>query len=247
MLLRAQGIDANVTWKLETASTNDDAKEALAAGASSPVVVLAELQTRGRGRSGAAWLADPHSALLLSVGLRPDLASDRLAPVTLAVGDRIASYIAQLAPDLVRVKWPNDIELDGKKVAGILVEAQSRAERLVSIVVGVGVNVGASSFPPELAARATSLALAGIEPVPHVELAAMFVGAIVEAVALYEREGLAPFLPTLRARDALFGERVRIEDAEGVASGIDDVGRLLVRTDDDSVRAVASGHVERVG
>jgi len=182
--LLASGLDVSVSWVSETGSTNDDAKRAASNGASAPAVFVADSQTRGRGRAGNAWLSAKGEGLLFSLVLRPKLRPDATAPVTLAVGSVIAKLLDDLAPGRCRVKWPNDVELDEKKVAGILVEAQTRGDRVEALIVGVGINVAGKELPPEVAATATSLALAGVASADRVMLLADAVLGLVHAVSL---------------------------------------------------------------
>jgi BirA family biotin operon repressor/biotin-[acetyl-CoA-carboxylase] ligase len=131
----------------------------------------------------------------------------------------------------------------GRKLGGILVEGRLRGVEVASLVVGVGMNVRAQSFPPDIADRATSLRALGCADLDRSTLAAALLAAIGEAAARFERDGLASFLGELSARDALRGARVDVSGVRGVAEGIDADGRLLVRRDDGSVERVASGEV----
>jgi BirA family biotin operon repressor/biotin-[acetyl-CoA-carboxylase] ligase len=240
--LRARGLSVEVAVTASTTSTNDDARRAAQLGTPAPAAFFAETQTAGRGRSGARWHSPPGENLYASVLLQPTVEPAEIAPLTLAVGAELAGVLDGLAPGRVSIKWPNDLWLDGKKLAGVLVEGQIRGDRLSSVVVGVGINVATRDFPPELGAIATSLARVGVEADRN-ELAVELVDAVLQAEASFVAHGIAPWLERLRALDALRGRRVRVDDTEGTASGIDDVGRLLVATS-GGVRAVFSGHVE---
>lgn len=240
--LDARGLPVEVRVAHTTGSTNDDARRAAQLGTPAPAAFFAETQTAGRGRSGARWHSPPGENLYASVLLQPDVEPAEIAPLTLAIGAELAGVLERLAPGRVSIKWPNDLWLDGKKLAGILVEGQIRGERLASVVVGVGVNVATRLFPAELDAIATSLAQAGVD-VDRNELAVELVAAVLRAEASFAERGIAPWLERLRALDALRGRRVRIDGADGGAAGIDDVGRLLVETS-EGVRAIFSGHVE---
>ncbi|WP_437993515.1 biotin--[acetyl-CoA-carboxylase] ligase [Sorangium sp. So ce145] len=240
----------------ETASTNDDARSAAAAGAPHGAAFLADAQTQGRGRGGRSWHSPPGENLYLSVVLRPSLPASRVAPIALVMGLAVASVIERRLAPLpsrgasgggsaveVRLKWPNDVLAGGRKLAGILVEAQLRGESVSSVIVGVGLNVHASSFPPDLSARATSLAMLGIDDVPRERLAAELLQAIGDAAARFEAGELAPFAEDLARMDWLRGRRVEVGGVVGVAAGIDPEGHLLVRGADGLLRAVAAGEV----
>ncbi|WP_437839031.1 biotin--[acetyl-CoA-carboxylase] ligase [Sorangium sp. So ce1153] len=243
----------------ETASTNDDARSAAAAGAPHGAAFLADAQTQGRGRGGRSWHSPPGENLYLSVVLRPGLPASSVAPIALVMGLAVASVVERrLAsaarrrrePSLddgpaaeVRLKWPNDVLVGGRKLAGILVEAQLRGDAVSSVIVGVGLNVHASSFPPELSARATSLAMLGIDDVPRELLAAELLQALGDAAARFEAGRLAPFAEDLARLDWLRGRRVDVAGVTGVAAGIDPEGHLLIHGADGVLRAVAAGEV----
>lgn len=247
--------DAAVSWVVRTESTSDDAKAAAPGAGGRAHVFVADHQTKGRGRSGNAWVSDPGAGLLLSALLFPSFAPADAPRITLAIGaaiaERVDGILAKLNPaeadaPRVRVKWPNDLELGGKKLAGILVEAQTRGERLASIVVGVGLNVVPSYGDEEVAKRAASLTTTDhVAALDRADLAYQIVSAIATAVSTFERDGLAPSLAALAKRDALAGSKVRIAEVEGVAAGIQSDGALLVRTAAGDV-PVNAGTVERV-
>lgn len=199
-----------------TDSTNERAKELAAAGALHGTLVTADEQSAGRGRQGRVWTAPPRSAVLLSVVLRDLDERDSLLPLAAAVA------ICEALPLEASIKWPNDVWIDGRKVAGILVEGRPQEGWAV---LGVGLNVTTEAFPPELAELATSLRLAGVEAEPETVLA--------ELVASLSGWLCAPpgdVLGAWRDRDALTGERIRWSGGEGTADGIDDSGALRVQT-----------------
>jgi BirA family biotin operon repressor/biotin-[acetyl-CoA-carboxylase] ligase len=212
-----------------TDSTNERAKELADAGAPHGTVVTADEQQAGRGRQGREWTAPPRSAVLMSLVLRDLDERDALLPLAAAVAVCEACQAAD-----PQVKWPNDVWIDRRKVAGILIEGRPQEGWAV---LGIGINVTTDSFPPELAEIATSLRLAGYETTPDALLPILltaldrWIGAPPEAV-----------LEAWRSRDALKGERVRWSDGEGIADGIDDSGALRVQTDDGSV-ALDAGEV----
>ncbi len=231
-----------------TASTNDDARAA-AAGAAHGASFVADAQTAGRGRGGHAWHSPPGENVYLSVVLRPRVPAGGIAPITLAVGVAVALALeaALGGRSPVWVKWPNDV-LAGpagarRKLAGVLVEGQLRGGEVVSLVAGVGVNVHAASFPDEIAARATSLALLGAAGLDRSALAARLIAAVGAAVARFEQGRLTSFAADLHRLDALRGALVEVAGVRGVAEGIDSEGRLLVRGESGALTAVVSGEV----
>ncbi len=201
-----------------TDSTNERAKELALAGAPHGTLVTADEQTAGRGRQGREWTAPPGSAVLMSVVLRE---LDEMLPLAAAVA------VAEAVPGETSIKWPNDVWIDGKKLAGILVEGRPQEGWAV---LGIGLNVTTEEFPAELAETATSLRLAGIEETAEAALAALL-----RSLDGWLGAPPARVLKAWRERDALRGQRVRWADGEGVAGGIDDSGALIVETADGRV------------
>jgi BirA family transcriptional regulator, biotin operon repressor / biotin---[acetyl-CoA-carboxylase] ligase len=208
-------------------------------------VFLADAQTAGRGRGGHAWHSPPGENLYLSLIVRPRVPAQAIAPITLAAGAAVAELLAAKIGERaeVAIKWPNDVYAAGKKLAGLLVEGQLRGGDVASLVVGLGVNVHASSFPEEIAARATSLALLGCADRDRSRLAGELCVALGAAVARFEEGRLGPFLGVLDRRDLLRGRAVEIGGVRGIASGIDAEGRLLVLREDGAVVPVVAGEV----
>jgi BirA family transcriptional regulator, biotin operon repressor / biotin---[acetyl-CoA-carboxylase] ligase len=201
-----------------TDSTNERAKELALSGAPHGTIVTADEQSAGRGRQGRVWTAPARSAVLMSLVTR------RLTP-TLPLSAAVA--ICDVMPIRCEIKWPNDIWLDRRKLAGILVEGRPQEGWAV---LGIGLNVRTESFPPELAEIATSLRMAGVELDTEAVLAALL-GSLDEWLEAPAETVLAAW----SERDALRGERVRWTAGEGTAAGIDESGALVVETDDGPV------------
>ncbi len=213
-----------------TTSTNDRARALAVAGAPHGALVSAGAQSAGRGRQGRTWAAPPGRALLLSLVLRD---YDPLLPL------RAGLAVADLAGDAALVKWPNDVLLGGRKLAGILVEARPQ-EGWAVLGMGVNVAVALGELPPELRERAATLG----RPPEALETA------LAELLAALERrlaEPVADCLAALRSRDALRDRPLRWAGGEGTGAGIDDAGALLVRLADGSTRTLAAGEVHLGG
>jgi BirA family biotin operon repressor/biotin-[acetyl-CoA-carboxylase] ligase len=234
-----------------TTSTNERARALAESGAPHGTVVTASEQTAGRGRQGRTWMAPPGRSLLVSVLVRDP---PRLLPLAagaavagaadeaLAVADATAAPGATAAPTgpagaarLVQIKWPNDVLLDGGKVAGILVEGRPQ-EGWAVVGIGLNVAVAESDFPPELAGRAATLGLGpeDIEPTLRTLLARLEHWLAADAETL---------LTEIRARDALLGRPVRWAGGEGRGDGIDGDGRLVVLTAGGGRVALDAGEV----
>jgi BirA family transcriptional regulator, biotin operon repressor / biotin---[acetyl-CoA-carboxylase] ligase len=210
----------------ETGSTNDRARALAVAGAPHGTLVTTGLQTAGRGRQGRTWTTPPGRALLMSLVLR---APDRMLPLAAAVA------VAETAGPEAMIKWPNDVLLDGRKVAGILAEARPQNGWAV---LGMGINVALrpDDFPEELRASAGSL---GLEP-RDVEVFLERLLATLERTLALEPAAL---LDAWRARDALYGREVAWADGTGRAGGIDGDGRLVVALPDGGRTALEAGEV----
>lgn len=238
-------------WSAVTGSTNDDALTAARAGAAGGTTFVAEAQSRGRGQRGRTWYSEPGASLLFSVIVREKLALERLACLSLASGAAVRRALACRLPGhdergAVLVKWPNDVWVDGKKIAGVLVETQMEATTLRAAVIGVGVNVGMTQLPEELTRTATSIALCSGD-VERESLLVLLLEELAEAVSKLAHSGLAAFRDELSRYDALFGRRVRLDAESGVASGVDTLGRLLLKRDDGRVIPITSGTLELDG
>lgn len=214
-----------------TDSTNTRARQLAGAGAPHGTVVTAAEQRAGRGRQGRTWTAPPNRALLCSVIVREP---PRLLP--LLAGVAVAESIAATHPG-AQVKWPNDVQLDGRKVAGILVEGRPQ-ERWGVVGVGVNVALGAGDLPPELAQRAGTLGL-GPEAIESV------LARLLEALARWLAASEADVLEAVRARDALLGQTISWAGGTARGAGIDARGRLVVETADGR-QALNAGEVHLV-
>jgi BirA family transcriptional regulator, biotin operon repressor / biotin---[acetyl-CoA-carboxylase] ligase len=213
-----------------TTSTNDRARELAQAGAPHGTLVTAAEQTAGRGRQGRTWRAPPGSALLLSVVLRDPPA---LLPLAAALA------VSEVAGAGAQIKWPNDVLLDDRKVAGILAEGRPQDGWAV---LGIGVNVALriEDLPPELHDTAGTL---GLEPADLEPTLERLLAALERTLALDE----ATLLEAYRARDALRGREVSWATGRGRAAGIDGEGRLVVELPEGGRTALGAGevHLER--
>lgn len=227
-----------------TDSTNERVRELALSGASGGLVVTAEEQTSGRGRRGTAWFAPPGSSLLYTALVRPFVAGD--APLLpLAVPLAVCEAAESVAPVRCRVKWPNDVWIDERKVAGVLVEARPD-EGWAVIGVGVNVAVAPEDFPPELRETATSLmpseAEGGLPPggAPSVR---SLLAALNHSLGRWLETSDDEVLSSYRARDALAGKRISWDGGEGVVQEVDEHGHLMIERDDGERLALGAGEV----
>lgn len=226
-----------------TPSTQAVLHRLAAQGAPEGTVVAADHQTQGRGRYGRRWVAPPGKALLVSILLRPPLPAPRLGEIGLAAAVATADAIAATTGVTVRIKWPNDLLVNSRKVAGILSEAALEGEA-AHVALGIGINVSQTpeDFPPELRDRAGSLALAGGRPVEREALLGALLAELEGRYLTLCREGFAPIREAWLARAAL-GQRVVHGGEAGVAVDLAPDGALVVRGEDGRLTTVVSGEV----
>jgi BirA family biotin operon repressor/biotin-[acetyl-CoA-carboxylase] ligase len=213
-------------------STNERARQLAAAGFPSGSVVTADAQRSGRGRHGRSWTAKAGKALLYSAVLRPLQPRHRLLP--LAVPIAVAEAAEALAPVRCKIKWPNDVWIDGRKCAGVLIE--SRPEDGWAVIgVGLNVSIAKEEFPPELRESAVSLGH-GIE----VEQSRQ---ALNERLGHWVGADEPAVLEAFRDRDALLGQEIAWDGGEGTAEGIDELGNLIVKTPTGEQVTLGAGEV----
>jgi BirA family biotin operon repressor/biotin-[acetyl-CoA-carboxylase] ligase len=233
----------DVRWHASLPSTMDAAATLALDGAAHGVVVAAEEQTAGRGRRGSTWVSPRGAGLYFSFIARPTAPTERAAAslslLTLAAGVGVREGIAAasgLAPDL---KWPNDLLVGRRKLAGILAEGLAIGTRDQAIVIGVGVNVQHAAYPPEVAARATSIEGELGRAVDREALLDAILAALwLRLAALDESPG--DILQAWRAASPTArGTRVTWDGRSGLTNGIDDTGALLVTTPSGAERIIA--------
>ncbi|HEX4447975.1 MAG TPA: biotin--[acetyl-CoA-carboxylase] ligase [Polyangiaceae bacterium] len=234
-----------MTLLASTTSTNDLAKQAGREGAPHGATWVAEEQTAGRGRRGHSWFCPPGEGLLFSVLLRLPCVPARVPPIALVAGLAVRDAVARAAPAApVVVKWPNDVLVEGRKLAGVLVEAVTVGSRVEAVIIGIGINVHTRAFPDGIADRATSVALVAASPPDRAALLADVLAGLERDVPLVIARGLGLLHGRLEGADALRGRRVKNDSGdEGVGAGIDDDGRLLVRRDDGVLTRWGAGEV----
>lgn len=247
--LLARGTRCPVEVRHQTGSTNDDARAAAEAGAPHGAVFLADHQLAGRGRRGRRWHSPAGENVYLSLLLRPNLAPERLAPLALVAGVAVAQVVdAALGRSLVaQIKWPNDVIVEGRKIAGVLVESAIAPGRAPVCVVGVGLNVLTERFPrdPSYGLPPTSLRLAGAPELDRDQIAAQLVASLRALADAYPREGLAVARADLDARDALRGQAIEVDGIAGRGAGIDEGGRLRFEVE-GTCRPVVAGAVRMI-
>jgi len=228
----------------QTTSTNDVIEKLARDGVKEGVVIFAESQTRGRGRLGRKWLSPAGKGLWFSVLLRPEMRPQQATQLTVASAAAMRRAMEAVTGSRAEIKWPNDILLGGKKVAGILTEMNAELDRIKYVILGIGVdvNLNSSDFPAELRKTATSLKLHLGKTFSRSELAVV---ALRELDADYARVGTGQFAAVANEWEVhcrTLGHEVAIRTGEreirGRAESLGEDGALLLRTE--------HGHLERV-
>ena len=215
-------------------STNSVAHRLAGECAAEGTVVIAETQTRGRGRLGRRWISPPLRNLYMSVVLRPPLPAAAAPQLSLVAGLAAAETIREWAPRAC-LKWPNDVLINGRKVCGILTEMEAEGGRVAFVILGIGVNLNSTDdeFPAELQGKAVSVRSTTGAIVDRTAFTERLLSRLEERYDLFLREGFAAIQPLWEAFSSLTGRHVRIDDGgthyEGCVAGIADDGSLRVR------------------
>ena len=243
--LTTEFLGRTVAYHARVDSTNNVADALARQGAAEGTLVIADEQTAGRGRLNRRWLAPAGTSLLFSLIFRPELPIQRAHGLTMICGLGVHAAIQEVTGLPVRLKWPNDILIHGRKTGGILSESCVTASRIEYAIVGIGLNVNMAvdALPTELCA--TSLAHELGDPVPRVALLQHILTHIEERYCAL-RSGAWPVREWSAALDTL-GQRIRVQTGEGLLEGtaesVDDSGALCVRQANGDLRQVVVGDV----
>ncbi|MBM3262144.1 MAG: biotin--[acetyl-CoA-carboxylase] ligase [candidate division Zixibacteria bacterium] len=227
-------------------STNDRVMDMALRGAPEGTIAFAEEQTSGRGRRGNVWYSPPRTGIWVSFLLRPRISGRHLPLLTLCAAHVAAQAIEETTGVSSCIKWPNDLLIEDRKVAGVLGEAKTMPREGPCVVVGMGINVNheIEQFPPELQKTATSLRTVTGKIVVRQRLLCRLIERFEQVYQQYLHEGFAPFLPSLSKHLAWCGRTVEVTDitqtTTGVVVGLNDDGSLLLENDSARI-SVSSG------
>jgi BirA family biotin operon repressor/biotin-[acetyl-CoA-carboxylase] ligase len=241
-----------------TESTNSIALELGRKGAVSGAVVVADAQTGGRGRLNRSWLSLPGMGLYFSIILKPELAPENLPKVTLGAGLAVCKAVETEYGIFPKIKWPNDLLLDGRKFGGILTETGAVSNVVAGqqplVVIGVGLNLlpPDGGFPDDLQERATALSLHTERKISDESLLQASIIAIEKEVERLEKGEFAAILNEWSQRDAVYGKNLtwvtpQGQQVTGVSLGPDADGVLRIRDQAGDIYTVLSGDVNLVG
>ena len=247
--LRNQTIGRQIQTYDRVGSTNDLALQCGIDGAEEGTLILAENQTQGRGRHGRRWLAPPRSSILASVILRHRLRADQVGLPNLIGAVAIATAINELTNLSARIKWPNDVLIQGRKVSGVLTELEYDQHRQPFFVMGFGINVNTTwaDLPEELRASATSLRIESNRKISRVVLLQAILHRLEENYLRLKRNDTKPIITTANRLLHFSGDWIQIKTAgevlRGQAEAIDQDGGLLLKDMDGKRRKFVVGEV----
>jgi len=233
-----------------TTSTNDMVKDLAQHGAPEGTTVVAEHQTQGRGRHGRSFVSPAGVGIYVSLLVRPQGDPQRLPQLTLAVAVATAEALAEYSALPVRLKWPNDVEISGKKVAGILCEAVLHPVASPLVIIGIGINVNTvlEQFPPELHQHVTSLALAAGHTWARLPLLALLLAHLERLYRIFQQGHITLVRQRwLHYGGQMIGRQVRLapEPSAGVGTvvDLDEDGALLIQHADGTQHRLVAGEV----
>lgn len=232
----------------QTDSTNIYARKLAQKGYPDGTLVVAESQTAGKGRRGRNWSSPAGSSIYMSLLLRPDIPPYCASMITLVAGMAVSQAVGEMTGLPARIKWPNDVVVNGRKICGILTEMSTEMESIHYIVTGIGINVNQQDFPEEIMATATSLR---IEAAKKISRSALIACTMAWFEVYYDQFLKTKDLSLLKAGYetmlANMGREVQVLDPDGaykgICRGIDEAGRLLVDTLEGEPKRVLSGEV----
>lgn len=248
-----EGLDTKVFGKTdivyfrETDSTNTRAKDLAAGGVQEGTLVLSESQKKGRGRKGRKWFSPSQEGIYASLILRPTISPSEAPKITLLTAVVVAETLLSLTQLKVNIKWPNDILVNGKKVAGILTEISTKMDAIDFIVVGLGLNVNTPSFPEDIRDRATSIFIETGIHLPRVRLIREYLKWYEEYYEIFKGIGFEPVMKRWRELTHIIGRRIIVEVIGkkyiGKVQDIDKHGLLILKDSKGRSHRISSGDV----
>lgn len=252
-ILSAQGISVHLPGELRDLevialrtvdSTNSEASRQISSGGARPMLIAADTQTAGRGRSGHSFFSPPGSGAYFSLVVCPNIPLEQALRITAAAGVAVCEAVESLCGQRLQIKWVNDLFLNGKKCGGILTEGVSGLESGIAqaVIVGIGINFRPGSFPPDLSGIATAL-----DPpsgLTRNQLVAKVAGRL---WAMAGDLASPTIMEAYRARSLVLGRTIRFRQGErefeGVAVELNDQANLIVRLADGSLRTLKAGEI----
>jgi BirA family biotin operon repressor/biotin-[acetyl-CoA-carboxylase] ligase len=250
-----EGLNTNIfgkggiTYFRETDSTNVRAKYLAGDGAPEGTVVVAEKQTQGRGRRGRSWFSPPGEGIYTSIVLRPPIPPNEAPKLTLLASVAVAEALLSLTSLKINIKWPNDILIKGRKVAGILTEISTEMDRIDYVVIGVGINVNTprESLHPDIRQTATSILMETGKPFPRIALLRAYLEWLEIYYEAFKTKGFDPILNRWKHLADIIGRRIRVDLMDSMRVGkvldIDKDGFLILQDRKGTIERIISGDV----
>lgn len=247
-VIKTERAGQNLVYLNQVDSTNNEARRLAEQGAPDGTLVVAELQTAGKGRRGRFWTSPPGTGIWMSLLLRPDFAPEHASSLTLVAAMAVETGIREAAGLDCQIKWPNDIVLEGKKICGILTEMSTEEDCIRHVVVGIGINVNIEEFPEEIGATATSLAIVSGSTIKRAPLVDAVMRAWEQYYAQFQRTlDMSGLKDVYNEHLVNLGREVKVlaprGEYSGISHGINDGGELLVELESKEMRSVISGEV----
>ncbi len=248
--LSTQIFGRSIEFYNEVDSTNNVLKKLAQEGAAEGTVVIADCQTRGRGRLGRSWLSAPGKGIWMSLLIRPELDPGNVQVLTLAASVAVAKALDRFKIPGTGIKWPNDILIRGKKVCGILTELSAEIDRIFWVIAGIGLNVNHLEFPEEIKDTATSIRIEANpdRPVDRSRLAAEIINNFEEIYNTFIEEGPEAVIAQWKDYSLTLEKKVKLispngEYIKGTAVDIMPDGRLVLKRDDGTLEYIMSGEI----
>jgi len=244
--LRGEHIGREMMTYDSVDSTNNTAKRLVGESDKEGTVILADSQTQGKGRLGRAWYSEEKVGIYLSILLKPSLPPEQIAQITLVAGVALVEAINEFSRVRAYLKWPNDILLNGKKVAGILTE-NFQEKKHSGIILGIGINVNHSRFPVHLQHIATSMAMENGEIYERLPLITFLLNHMDQEYRSFLNEGISNIVSQWNLNSEMFGKHISLtqgtETFIGTAMKLDEEGQLVILMDNGEEIAFDSGEV----
>ncbi len=237
----------DIVYFTETDSTNTRAKDLASKGALEGTLVISERQTKGRGRKGRSWFSPSQGGIYTSLILKPSISPSEAPKITLLTAVVVAEALRSLTGLSAIIKWPNDILIDGKKVAGILTEMSTEMDAIDHIVVGLGLNVNTPDFPDDIREKATSLFIETGKHFPRVRFIQEYLKWYEEYYEIFKRTGFEPIIKRWKELTNIIGKRITVEMISKKYSGevqdIDKDGVLILKDNTGKSHRIIFGDV----
>ncbi|MBE9547384.1 MAG: biotin--[acetyl-CoA-carboxylase] ligase [Proteobacteria bacterium] len=246
-------IGNRVHFLREVDSTNIYASRLAMEGAPDGTVVIADCQTKGKGRMGRVWQSPPERNIYTSIILRPAIEPAVAPQITLVTGVAVAELFSEYCPKDVTLKWPNDVQIKGKKVCGILTEMRTSGEKIDFVIVGIGINIGMKKeeFHEEFRDSSTSLSEEVGTDISRLDFAVKLYASFERWYERFLSEGFIPVKDAWMKYSGIIGKDIKItlrDDIQaGKAVGIDEYGALLILNGKNRTRRIMAGDVSLTG